>query len=93
MNTGNRNLLLGTIIGLVVGGVAALLFAPAEGEETRRKIRMATDQACDKAKDMAAKGKEYVHNTQAQLQEAVKAGRHAAEEKREELEKKVHAQT
>jgi gas vesicle protein len=93
MRAENRNFLIGTIIGAVVGGAAAILLAPATGEETRQRLRQATEQAREKAKGMAAKGREYVQTKQSQFQEAVEAGRHAAEEKRAELEKEVRAQT
>ena len=93
MNTGNRNLLLGTIIGLAVGGATAILLAPAEGKEIRRRLRRATDQARDKARDTAAKGRELIKSKQSQLQEAVEEGRKAAGRKREELEKEIHART
>ena len=37
------NLLLGLIVGVTVGGVAALLLSPNSGEENRKKIKSVTD--------------------------------------------------
>lgn len=93
MKDESRNFMLGTIIGIVLGGAAAILLAPAEGAETRRKLRETADQAREKVKDLAAKGKDFVHVKQSQLHEAVEAGRRAAKEKREEIEDELHAQT
>lgn len=93
MRTENRNLLIGTIIGIVVGSTAAILLAPSPGTETRERLRQATGRTKEKAKDVTAKGREYLESKKTQLQEAVEAGRHAAEEKRAELEEQLRAQT
>lgn len=37
------NLLLGLIVGVTVGGVAALLLSPNSGEENRKKIKVLSD--------------------------------------------------
>lgn len=91
MKASSRNLLIGTIIGAIVGGSAAALLAPEPGDETRRKLREAADRARERATDIKARGQEYYQTTKSQFQEAVEAGRHAAQEKRVELETKVHA--
>lgn len=93
MRTENRNLLIGTIIGVVVGGAAAVMLAPSPGTETRQKLRQATGRTKEKALDLTAKGRDYMESKRAKFKEAVEAGRRAAEEKREELEHQVQAST
>jgi gas vesicle protein len=86
MSRDNRNLIIGIIAGVAVGGLAAILLAPSAGRETRANLRRATTQAKQKAAELSAKGREYVESKRSQFQEAVEAGKEAAEEKRAELE-------
>ncbi|MDD3647002.1 MAG: YtxH domain-containing protein [Candidatus Dojkabacteria bacterium] len=46
--------LSGVILGAVVGGALGVLFAPAEGKETRRKIALKGKKALKEVKDSAA---------------------------------------
>jgi gas vesicle protein len=93
MRAENRNLLLGTLIGTIVGGAAAVLLAPGKGDETRTKLREAADRARERVTEITARGKEYYQHQMSQFQEAVEVGRRAAQEKRMELEQEVHAQS
>jgi gas vesicle protein len=93
MRPENRNLLIGTIVGAIVGGTTAALLAPENGAETRVRMRKVADRARERATEITAKGREYYVTQKSQLQEAVEAGRHAAEEKRAELERRVREQT
>ena len=49
MNRETSNVLLGFLVGAVAGGVAALMFAPSSGRETRQKIVDGLGRTRDKA--------------------------------------------
>jgi len=57
----NTSKVMWFIAGTAVGASLALLFAPASGEETRRKIRRSAersrDQIADRGRDLMEKGK------------------------------------
>ena len=91
-----QNFLLGILIGGVAGAVAALLYAPQSGSETREQIKDKAGEAGKRASEVAggvkesaqkatAKGREFVQAKAAQVKESVQAGRRAAAEKRAEL--------
>lgn len=44
------------VAGLLAGGVAAVLYAPAKGEETRRKIRETAEDTYHKGEEFYEKG-------------------------------------
>jgi gas vesicle protein len=71
MAKGTSTLLIGVAIGAVAGAALALLYAPASGEDTRRRLRGSADRlsrraqtlyqgASDAAADLAAGGAEIV---------------------------------
>ncbi|MEN6521230.1 MAG: YtxH domain-containing protein [Armatimonadota bacterium] len=91
MRTENRNLVIGTIIGVVIGGAAAIMLAPSPGTETRQRLRQASGRTREKAMGLTAKGREYLESKKAQIREAIESGRRAAEEKLEELEYQVQS--
>lgn len=73
--------LLGTVVGGVVAGVAALLFAPKSGEELRKDISDQAndlkDQATDYANEAVEKGQAYYEDAKhkgEELSETAKAG-------------------
>lgn len=45
------------LAGAFIGGVAALLFAPAKGSETRARIRQAAEDAYTKGEQLVESGK------------------------------------
>lgn len=92
MRKESSNFLIGTILGAVVGGITAIVLAPATGEETRHRIKEFSGDAKQKAADLKNKGREYIESKRSQFREAVEAGKEAAEEKREELESKLQSQ-
>jgi len=55
-----KGFLFGMLIGGVVGASAALLFAPMEGAETRRKIADTSRSAADKVSQAASSVKKRV---------------------------------
>jgi gas vesicle protein len=76
MNRETGNVLLGFLVGAVAGGVAALLFAPASGKETRQKIADGLSHTGNKLHDEYEHAKEY-----AKIQsDAIKEGLHEGKE-------------
>ena len=72
MTEGNGNstgtVILAFLVGGVIGAGVALLFAPASGEETRRKIR-------ETGEDVKRKTEEFVTESRERIGELVDTGR------------------
>ena len=62
-DSGSSSVLLAFILGAAAGAAIALLFAPAPGSETRRKIAEKAREGRDKAEEMAREGREFVEQT------------------------------
>jgi gas vesicle protein len=77
MNRETGNVLLGFLVGAVAGGVAALLFAPASGRETRQKIADGLSKAKDRACDGYESAKEYAKTQKDALKEGLQEGKEA----------------
>lgn len=86
----------GLLVGAALGAVAALLFAPAPGEETREllsqkgielkgKAKELSDEAKERAEALQAQGRIAMEEKRARLQEAVEEGKKAAAKTKEEL--------
>jgi gas vesicle protein len=71
-------------LGALAGAAVALLFAPASGEETRRKIAEKAREGRDKAEAMAREGREFLQRQRENLATAVEHGREAFEQIRKE---------
>ena len=69
--------------GILAGGVAALLYAPARGEETRRKIR-------ETAEDAYHKGEEYYEKGMTEAERIYHEGREKVEEVVDTISGKGH---
>jgi gas vesicle protein len=52
--------MLAFLLGAIAGGVAALLLAPASGEETRRRLREASGQIYDQGRGAVDRAKDEV---------------------------------
>ena len=78
----------GVVLGAVVGGAVALLFAPASGEETRAKIAKESKKA---VKDIKKGAKELGAKVEPALEEVKKGISQKVEEVREGFEKGVKA--
>jgi gas vesicle protein len=76
MNRETSNVLLGFLVGAVAGGVAALLFAPSSGKETRQKMIDKLGQTRDKACTEYEHALEYAKTQK----EAIKEGFHEGKE-------------
>ncbi|HOP26186.1 MAG TPA: YtxH domain-containing protein [Candidatus Sabulitectum sp.] len=70
--------------GLLAGGVAALLYAPAKGEDTRKKIRETAEDAYHKGEEYYEKGiteAEKIYNDGRMKAEKIYSdGKHKVEE-------------
>lgn len=82
-NSNSGSLLLGFALGAIVGAAVALLYAPASGEETRRRLVRRARETQDRAEDMARQGREFVDRQRDNLSDAVERGREIFEEGRE----------
>jgi len=87
---GSGDFLAGFILGGLIGGALALLFAPTTGEEMRGQIREKGIELRNLAEDLdlekiKAKGRVLVGEQRARFQEAVEEGKLAAARKKEQL--------
>ena len=79
-NGNSGSLLLGFALGAVVGAAVALLYAPAAGEQTRRKLARRARETQERAAEVARQGRQFVEEN---LSGAVERGREILEEGRE----------
>lgn len=83
------SLVAGVLVGTALGALSAMLFAPRSGRETRQDLtqRLDTLKTCmdQTAQQLALVTKERLTEMQADLQEAIDVGRHAAADRVAEL--------
>jgi len=86
-------ILVAFLAGVVVGGVVALLFAPASGEEIRRRLREETEGKVSKVKEEAGalKGKVEVimETVEGKLTELSSKAKETIEEKKAHLSETI----
>lgn len=66
-------LVLGTLAGLAIGGIAGILFAPAKGSTTRKQIKDKGDDYVDKVKAKYDEAKKDVKNAASNFEHDVAA--------------------
>jgi gas vesicle protein len=71
-------------LGAVAGAAIALLYAPATGEETRRKLAERARAGRERAEQLAREGREFMNRQRENLATAVERGREAYEQVRKE---------
>jgi gas vesicle protein len=71
-------------LGAIAGAAVALLYAPAAGEETRRKLAEKAREGRDKASALAREGRDFVQRQRENIATAVEHGREAYEQTRKE---------
>ena len=64
-------------LGVLAGGIAALLLAPSSGEETRRKIGDMASKVGQRAKDTLQTTKNFIGDQQQRVNASIDAGRQA----------------
>ena len=78
------NVLMAFAIGAIAGAAVALLYAPASGEETRRKLAEKAREGREKAGAMARDSREFLNRQRENLSTAVEKGREAFQQARKE---------
>ena len=90
------SILSGVVIGVLVGGTFALLFAPKPGTQLRTDLSGAVDDLKDKAEqviddlqastsDLVARSRDVLDRTRENITRSVEAGKEAYVQKKEEL--------
>lgn len=85
-NDGNNaaTVLVSFALGALAGAAIALLYAPAAGEETRKRIATKAREGRDRASQMASESREFLHRQKQTLTTAVEKGREAFDQARKE---------
>ena len=83
-NDNGGNVLMAFVLGAAAGAAIALLYAPAPGEETRRKLKDKARAGREKAESLARDGQEFISRQRENLGAAVDRGREAFEQARKE---------
>jgi gas vesicle protein len=85
-NNGNSagGVLVAFAVGAIAGAAVALLFAPATGEETRKKLVEKAKEGRERAESVAREGREYFNRQRDNLTAAVERGREAFDQARKE---------
>ena len=78
------SVLMAFVLGAVAGAAVALLYAPASGEETRRRLAERAREGREKAEQLAHEGREFINRQRENLTAAVEQGREAFERARKE---------
>ena len=87
-NSGSGSVVVAFVVGAIAGAAVALLYAPAAGEETRRKLAEKAREGRDKAEEYARRGREVADDLARRSREAAddlaRRGREAFEAARKE---------
>jgi gas vesicle protein len=76
------SVLVAFVLGAVAGAAVALLWAPAPGEETRRKLGDRAREGRDKATEAARQGREFIKAQRDNLTSAFERGKDAFDQAR-----------
>jgi gas vesicle protein len=71
-------------LGALAGAAVALLYAPASGEETRRRLAEKAREGRERAESLAREGREFFKRQRDNIATAVDRGREAFNEARKE---------
>lgn len=85
-NNGNSagNVLVSFMLGALAGAAIALLYAPAPGDETRKKLGEKARKGKERAEALAQEGREFLDRQRETITSAVERGREAFEKARKE---------
>ena len=83
-NDSGASVLMAFVLGAAAGAAIALLYAPATGEETRRKLRDKAQAGREKAEALARDGREFLSRQRENVGAAVERGREAFDQARKE---------
>lgn len=76
--------LVAFVVGAAVGAAVALLYAPAAGEETRRKLAEKAKEGRERAEAAAREGRDFLNRQRDTIKEVVDRGREAFDQARKE---------
>ena len=79
------SILVAFAIGAAAGAAIALLFAPATGEDTRKKLAEKAREGRDKAATLAREGREFLDRQRDNVASVIDRGREAYESARKEV--------
>lgn len=79
-NGQSGTVLLAFVVGAIAGAAVALLWAPAPGAETRRKLGDAAREGSEKAAEAARQSREFLRQQRDSVSSAVEKGREAFEQ-------------
>ena len=71
------SLLVAFVLGAVTGAAVALLYAPAPGDETRRRLSERAREGRQRAETMVRESREFINRQRDQVKTAVERGREA----------------
>jgi gas vesicle protein len=74
--------MLAFVLGAIAGAAVALLWAPASGEETRRRLGERAREGRDKASEAARQGREFLKSQRDNLATAFERGKEAFDQAR-----------
>jgi gas vesicle protein len=90
-NGNSGSVFMAFVVGAVAGAAVALLYAPAAGEETRRKLAEKAREGRERAEQLRREGRDFVNrqreNASAVVDEAVERGREAFDRGREAFDR------
>ncbi len=72
------------VLGAAAGAAIALLYAPAAGEDTRRKLAEKAREGRERAEGMVREGREFIQRQRENIATAVDRGRDAFDQARKE---------
>ena len=84
-NGNSTSILVAFAVGAAVGAAIALLYAPASGEETRRKLAEKAREGRNKAEALAREGREFLDRQRENITTVMERGREAYESARKEV--------
>jgi gas vesicle protein len=70
-------------LGALAGAALALLYAPASGEETRRRLAEKAKEGRDRAQSAAQEGREFLERQRDNVSSTLERGRQAFEQGRQ----------
>jgi gas vesicle protein len=76
--------LVSFVLGALAGAAVALLYAPASGDDTRRRLAQKAREGRDRAEELAREGREFVNRHRDDLGAAIDRGREVFEQARKE---------